>query len=146
MTLAENARRSKLPRKAPFPIFYFFSLLFFIFSLSPSPLFFRRLLPYPPSVRKLFICFGVEKSHTPIGSRSDGGSLFRGIKGVGFQFRFDRARANGGAVRTRERGSEARRGRQREQEGVRWLCASVQRGVYEGLQPRSSRKETRSRC
>lgn len=62
-------------------------ILFFFF----SPFSLSLALPYPSSVRKLFICFGVEKGHTPIGSPSDGGSLFRGIKGVGFQFQFDRA-------------------------------------------------------
>lgn len=61
-----------------------------------------------PSVRKLFIYFGIEKSHTPIGSRNDGGSLFHGIKGVGFQFQFDRA-SQGRESRDRGRDGSARR-------------------------------------
>lgn len=99
MTLTENFRRSKLLRKALFPVFYF---------SFPFPLFFSLLCLIRPYVRKLFICFRTEKSHTPIGSRNDGGSLFHDIKGVGFQFQFDRA-SDGGSREIASRGGCARR-------------------------------------
>lgn len=111
-------RWSKLLWKAPSPISHFSFSFLLVFLAVP------RLIH--PSVRKLFIYFGIEKSHTPIGSRNDGGSLFHGIKGVGFQFQFDRA-------------SQGRESRDRRQG---WLCTSMHRGIW-GLRLRASRKETR---